>query len=278
LRWLAGQAKAAGVSFLSGKRLNRAERDGAFIVLPEFGVKTRFLVGADGARSTVARLFGLGRNKRFLIGVEREYDALPAVDPHVLHCFLDSRLAPGYLAWVAAAPRHVQAGLATAGVAKPHLARFIARSEHLFGFSAASVIERRSGIIPVGGPVRPIGAENVLLIGDAAGHVSPLTGGGIRWALRDGRRAGQLIADRLTRLGPEPHTVLSGAPRFILMKLAMRRMLELGPPGWLYNATLSTSPMHWLARQIYFHRRAQSGESLADFERQITIPPPARSP
>jgi flavin-dependent dehydrogenase len=252
-----------------GKRVSRAERDGPFIVLPEFGIKTRFLVGADGARSSVARLLGLGRNKRCLIGVEREYDALPAVDPRFLHCFLDSRLAPGYLAWVAAAPGRVQAGLATAGGAKPNLARFISRSQHLFSFSDGAVVERRSGLIPVGGPVHPIGTENVLLIGDAAGHVSPLTGGGIRWALRDGRRAGQLIADRLTRLGPEPHTVLSGDSRSILMKIAKRRALELGPPGWLYNATLSTSPMRWLARRIYFHRRTQSGESLTEFERQV---------
>ena len=59
------------------------------------------------------------------------------------------------------------------------------------------VVERRSGLIPCGGPPVRIAAPGVLLIGDAAGWVSPMTGGGIRLAFRYARRAASLIADHL---------------------------------------------------------------------------------
>ena len=50
------------------------------IVLAGSGLSARYLLGADGAKSRVARSFGLGVNKKFLLGVEREYEEAPAVD------------------------------------------------------------------------------------------------------------------------------------------------------------------------------------------------------
>ena len=228
--------------------------DGGFH-LPQFDVTTRFLIGADGARSTVARLFGLGRNERFLTGLEIEYETLPSADPDLLHCFLDTRRAPGYLAWVAPAPGFFQAGLAVNRRDKPDLKAFLARTEHLFGFSRAVVKERRSGLIPCGGPVTPFAAPGVMLVGDAAGHVSPLTGGGIRLAFRFGRRAAQLVADHLTRNGPPPADALARELPSFTAKLLLRKAMDLGPPNWLYNLAIGTPPMRWFARKIYFHRR-----------------------
>ena len=250
LRWLAREACHAGAEIICGRRLSCAERQGELILLPEFNARARFIVGADGARSTVARLFALGCNRRFLIGLEREYAELPKADPDFLHCFLDTKHARGYLAWVAPAPRLFQAGLATNSDVKPDLAKFIGHTDHLFGFSRAEVIERRSGLIPIGGPVRPSGAANVLLIGDAAGHVSPLTGGGIRLAFRYGRRAAQLIADHLNRLGPPPHIALAKEMPSLNKKLALRKVMDLGPPNWLYDLMISTPVMRWFARQV----------------------------
>jgi flavin-dependent dehydrogenase len=259
LTWLTEEARQCGAEIRCGLRIDRATREGDRILLPQAGVRARFLVGADGARSTVARLFDLGRNTRFLLGLEREYPRLPEADPNYLHCFLDTRLARGYLAWVAPAPGFMQVGLATSGGAKPDLQSFLDHTEHLFGYTRAEIGERRSGLIPCGGPVSPAGAPNVMLIGDAAGHVSPMTGGGIRLAFRYGRRAGQLIHDHLTRNGPRPDLALAGELPSFTLKLAMRRAMDLGPPNWLFDAIIATPAMRWVAQRIYFHRRAQTG-------------------
>jgi flavin-dependent dehydrogenase len=256
IRWLAEEARRAGAQILCGRKFDHAERTETGFALPQFDLSARYLVGADGARSTVAKLFGLGRNTRFLTGLEIEYDDLPLADPDLLHCFLDTQLARGYLAWVAPAPGFFQAGLATNDRARPDLKAFLAHTEGLFGFSRARVKERRSGLIPCGGPVTPFASQGILLIGDAAGHVSPLTGGGIRLAFRFGRRAGQLIADHLMRHGPPPETVLARELPAFGHKLALRSVMDAGPPNWLYDLLIGTAPMRWFARQVYFHRRS----------------------
>jgi digeranylgeranylglycerophospholipid reductase len=269
IRWLADEARNVGVEILCGRKVETAVRRGDRIVLPQFGLNARFLVGADGARSTVAKIFNLGRNEKFLTGLEIEYPELPKADPDLLHCFLDTRLARGYLAWVAPAPGFFQVGLATNSAAKPDLKAFLAHTESIFGFSSATVKERRSGLIPCGGPVRLFAAPNVMLIGDAAGHVSPLTGGGIKLAFRYGRRAGQLIADHLLRHGPPPEETLAKEIPSFLKKNMLRKAMDVGPPNWLYNLMIGTAAMRWFARQVYFHKRAGPGDSLETGEQRI---------
>jgi flavin-dependent dehydrogenase len=269
MRYLAREAESAGARIISNLRLAKAERRSGKIYLPQLGLSTRYLVGADGARSTVAKLFGLGRNTRFLVGLETEYSDLPQADPHFLHCFLDTSRAPGYLAWVAPAPGFFQVGIASNGSVKPDLRAFERHTQHIFGFAGAEVKERRSGLIPVGGKVSPFAAPNVLLIGDAAGHVSPMTGGGIRLALRYGRRAGQLIADHLQRGGPPPDAMLAREVPSLGAKLMLRRVLDLGPPNFLYDVMLSTPLMRWFAQRVYFHRRSLAGSTPEAIEQAV---------
>ncbi len=95
MRWLADEARHAGAEILCGRKLEQAIRQDGHIHLPQFELLTRFLVGADGARSTVAKLFNLGRNTKFLTGLEVEYAALPKADPDLLHCFLDTQTCAG---------------------------------------------------------------------------------------------------------------------------------------------------------------------------------------
>jgi flavin-dependent dehydrogenase len=269
LRWLSLEALRAGAVLLFGARFTGAERHGALFRFAGLDIEARYILAADGAHSRVARHFRLGRNTHFLAGTEAEYETLAAVDPRFLHCFLDSRLAPGYLAWVAPGPRVTQVGLAARRGGRVDLAAFLARTEPLFGYAGARIVERRAGRIPAGGLVRPWAAPGVLLVGDAAGMVSPATGGGIRLAFHFGRRAAQAIADHLLHLGPAPEIVLAPElPRFGVKRL-MRHLLDLAPANAAIDAALTTPPMRWLAAQVYFHRRGATGISLAEFEARI---------
>jgi flavin-dependent dehydrogenase len=227
------------------------------------------VLGADGARSAVARHFRLGRNARFLTGVETEFVGLQRADPRFLHCFLDSKLAPGYIGWVAAGPQATQVGLAVGPGHRPKLARFLARAEPLLQFSKARVTGYRAGRIPCGGLVRPWAGSGVMLIGDAAGMVSPATGGGIRYAFRFGRRAGQAIADHLQHLGPRPDAVLAAELPHFSLKCGLRMALDLAPPNALISALLRSRPLGWLAQHIYFHRRGAAGLTFAEFEARL---------
>jgi digeranylgeranylglycerophospholipid reductase len=275
LRWLAREALRAGAKILYRARFEGAERQDGLFRFKGYNIAARFILGADGARSAVARHFHLGRNERFLVGLEAEYEALNKPDPRFLHCFLDSRLAPGYLAWVAPGPLVTQVGLAVGPGRRPNLKAFLHATEPLFGYSQARVVERRSGRIPAGGLVAPWAADGVMLVGDAAGQVSPATGGGIRLAFQLGRRAAQAIADHLLNLGPAPQAALAREmPRFGL-KHAMRFGLDLAPPNELLDLALRLAPMRRLAQHVYFHRRGARGLSFAEFEARLRALNPA---
>lgn len=269
LRWLASEAMRAGAKVLYRARFEGASREGGVFRFHGLNIAARYILGADGARSAVARAFGLGRNTRFLTGIEVEYEGLSRADPRFLHCFLDSKLAPGYLGWVAPGPSVTQAGLAVGPGRRPDLKRFLAATEPIFGYAEARAVERRSGRIPAGGLVSPWSADGVMLVGDAAGQVSPATGGGIKLAFELGRRSAQLIADHLQDMGaPPPVALASELPAFTAKKL-MRAALDMAPPNPLIDLALTLPPMRWLAQHVYFHRRGGKGLSFAEFEARM---------
>lgn len=269
LRWLASEAMRAGAKILYRARFEGASREGGVFRFHGLNIAARYILGADGARSAVARAFGLGRNTRFLTGIEVEYEGLSRADPRFLHCFLDSKLAPGYLGWVAPGPSVTQAGLAVGPGRRPDLKRFLAATEPIFGYAEARAVERRSGRIPAGGLVSPWSADGVMLVGDAAGQVSPATGGGIKLAFELGRRSAQLIADHLQDMGaPPPVALASELPAFTAKKL-MRAALDMAPPNPLIDLALTLPPMRWLAQHVYFHRRGGKGLSFAEFEARM---------
>lgn len=278
LRWMAAEAERAGAQLMFGKRFEGANEDRAGIAIPALGLQTQFLIGADGARSHVAAFFGLGRNRRFLVGAEIECEPLPGLDPRFLHCFPDSKLAAGYIGW--AVPGHgvTQIGVASVRGRKPQLSQFLCRVAAISGGGTIRAAERRSGLIPTGGPVEPLGRGRVMLIGDAAGLVSPVTGGGIHTALHFGRRAAQLVGEYLYDRGAQPLEAFAREiPRYRLKRI-LRRVLDLAPPNALIDAMLMTTPVRALAQRLYFHRRSGGPASFEawqeDFARENLEPRP----
>ena len=269
LGWLAQEAMRAGARILWRTPFTGAERQGDVFVFSGVNISARHILGADGAKSAVARHFGLGRNRRFLAAIETEFDRIDGADTRFLHCFLDSSLAPGSIAWVAPGPSTFHAGLAAGPGRRPHLRAFLRKSEAVFSYANSRLVARRQGRIPCGGLVKPWAMPGVTLIGDAAGMASPVTGGGIRYALHYGRRAAQLTADHLLHLGPPPEIALAKElPRFGLDH-AIRFALDLAPPNALISAAFGTRAMRWLAQHIYFGRRSGQGISFADFEARL---------
>ncbi|MYC87238.1 MAG: NAD(P)/FAD-dependent oxidoreductase [Gemmatimonadales bacterium] len=226
------------------------------------GVTCRFLVGADGARSRVAESFGLDRNRRLLKGVEWEYEASDG-GGDCLHCFIDPECAPGYIGWVVPGVGVTQVGLALHRDRRADMPRFSEKLDGLFGLAGRRVLEKRGGVIPIGGLLRNSYADRVLLVGDAAGMVSPLTAGGIHQAYRFGKLAGDAIADHLDGGGtggshpgaPHPGDVVRRAyPNHSLKRVARWGFDHLPVARALQAGLLSWNVFRRLAETVFFHR------------------------
>lgn len=271
LRWLAREAARAGAHLRFARPYRGARRFGDAFALEGGGERVRDIVGADGPRSAVAAEFGLGRNTQFLLGVEAEYEGVAGIDPERLHCFLDRTLARGYLGWVVPGVHGIaQVGLACRRPDTPDLPAFERKLAALYDFRAARRIGRRGGLIPVGGPVAPFAQDGVLLVGDAAGLVSPLSAGGIHTALDSGWAAAHAIADHRQEGAEAPARALARTlPRFV-WKRTLRALFDVGVPDGLFDAALGTRPFAALARSVYFHHRGlRSAEGWRDLAQTL---------
>jgi digeranylgeranylglycerophospholipid reductase len=195
--------------------------------------------------------------------VEYEFAGASIGDSDKLHCFIDRRLAPGYIAWVLAGVGGVQAGLARrAGKAEPEgwrpdeaMAALLEKIAPVIDLRNARPSSVRAGLIPCGGVVRPVAASRVLLVGDAAGMVSPVTAGGIHTALKHGLAAGNAVADFLRGKGEDPAgQFVRSYPKFRLKRL-LRWSFDRFQTDFAFNWLLATRPMRAAASVIYFHHK-----------------------
>jgi len=225
-------------------------------------VKTRYLIGADGSNSRVARDLQLETNREWIVGVEDVLTDVPLEGPPRLHCFLDPELAPGYLAWIAHDGEEAHIGVGGyPGKFDPAqaLEKFRAGLSEIIDLRHAKQIERRGGRIPVGGVLRNISNKHGLLVGDAAGAVSPLTAGGLDPCMRLSTLAAKVVAEFVESQNPQVLSAYSGdlfRARFT-SRLWMRRIVaNARQPGLmeLACASLRLPILNRFAWHVFFGR------------------------
>jgi flavin-dependent dehydrogenase len=253
------QCANSGVRWIPSARVLRIDAERVTFLRRgrEEQLRARFIIGADGARSTVAEQLRLDRNREMLTGIE---EIVPPISHEpVLHCFVDPRLAPGYIAWVANDGHEAHIGVAGHRTRGWDPAQALQAFRASLPFHAERAIERRGGLIPVGGMLRRIACSRGLLVGDAAGAVSPLTAGGLDGAIRLSTFAADVAAAYLDR-GDE--TVLcqySGdrfRARFIARRWMRHAMNAMATPAITETAfaLLRFSPLRAIAEHIFFAR------------------------
>ncbi len=188
------QARAAGVDVRLGTEAVSASRD-AIVLRSADGPRTvtaSVVVGADGPSSRVAQWFELPPPEQFVQAAQAVIETDRAVPSDRVEVFLGNNVAPGFFAWaVPAEEQRLRVGL---GVSPPfdpseHLDRLLATR-----FQGCRIISRAGGRIPVS-PSPRCAADSVLLVGDAAGQVKPLSGGGLYPGGICARIAGRIAAE-----------------------------------------------------------------------------------
>ncbi len=205
---MAMDAARAGAKIMIRTRATGLERvdDGIVITAENMGkeikIHAKIVIAADGPESRVGRWAGLDCNTKFdnmESCVQYEMAGLEMENNNVIQLYFGS-VAPGGYTWIF--PKGDDIANVGIGVLKTHTDK--TAKEHLDEFikncpetQNAQAVEINMGGDPVGGLIKERVGDNILVVGDAAGFVNPLTGGGINSALESGAYAGIVAADAI---------------------------------------------------------------------------------
>lgn len=163
-------------------------------------VKAKVTIGADGYWSIVRRSAGLARWYPDVVScAQYQLGGLHLEDPSTNEFYMGTGYAPGGYAWVF--PKNEGVANVGLGVRKIntepaiyYLKRFLDSDPR---FKGAKVIRRNGGVTPVSGMLDEIVADNLILVGDAAGQLIPMTGAGIHCGIEAGKMAGKEAVDAI---------------------------------------------------------------------------------
>jgi len=202
---LAKQAMKAGVKYMMNTQATGLmKKDDKIVGVKakhfdeELEIKAKIIVGADGVESKVGQWAGI---KTRLDPKDLEtccQYTLTDIKIKDAYCefYLGKEIAPGGYIWVFPKGKDIAnvgigmlASLSESGMPKKLLDKFIEKDPRL---KDGKPLRFLAGAVPVSNPVETV-RDNVILVGDAARHVDPITGGGLTHCLEGGKIAGEVI-------------------------------------------------------------------------------------
>lgn len=227
--FLVERALDKGVVLRQRAAVREVERHPSHVVVRANGesFQGRILVAADGANGTTARLAGI--NVRITQGIALEgnitvSNGFPEQWQDVLG--LDVGGVPGGYGWIFPKGDHVNIGLGGWKYLGPTLRQRLDRLVRFYGFDPAQMWGLRGYHLPLRYPDSPLLDGNVLLVGDAAGLLDPLTGEGIYAAIWSGRTAARNIYAYLGEEAPDLQGYQQDVERELVPDIAVARQFN----------------------------------------------------
>ena len=168
-------------------------------------VRARYVIGADGAKSEVARQTIEGYEKTKYVFAYHEIVKAPqndaSHDPNRCDVYYNGALSPDFYGWVF--PHGDTMSIGTGSADKGYSLRSaVGRLRELGGLAHLETLRREGAPIPLKPLPRWENGRNVVLAGDAAGVVAPASGEGIYYAMFGGRVAAHAVNQAIIHNNP----------------------------------------------------------------------------
>lgn len=167
-----------------------------------FNIGAKVVIGADGFESQLGRWAGIDTSlKPSDVNVCFEYTMRHIDHDPSFNDFYVGSCAPGGYIWVfVKGPDSANIGIGTQlskikagerGAPKRYLDAFIAKHPE---YARGTPIREVAGAVSCCQPLDSVTADGIMLVGDAARQIDPLTGGGVANSCRAGKVAGEVAA------------------------------------------------------------------------------------
>lgn len=213
--WLRERARGAGAERRAGGFLGISRDDDGVAVVsyrpkgaakdaPPIKVRTRAVIGADGANSAVARASIKGGGETPFVFAYHEVIRSPNANARLFdgsRCdiYYQGELSPDFYAWVFPHGDTTSVGVGSANKGFS-LRGAVGALREKTGLDAMETVRCEGAPIPLKPLQRWDNGKDVVLAGDAAGCVAPASGEGIYYAMVGGRMAAE-GADEMLRTG-----------------------------------------------------------------------------
>jgi geranylgeranyl reductase family protein len=232
--------------------------DGCVLTTTNGAFKAKYVIGADGAYSKTRKLVGAPHFQRLSVALEREI----RTTPDLLLGWNDTialdfgGLRSGY-AWIFPKATNFSVGVwgprSVAKRLRPYCDTLV---EHYRGrIGDAEPYLRTGHHLPIRTPHERIVYNRVLLVGDAAGLVEPLTGEGIYYAMRSGQIAAEVIHEAsrsgIRCLPTYQERIEEEIQPELQVSKSLLFLLDLAPTFWVPRLLRQSHPFWRLFYRIF---------------------------
>ncbi|AEH06107.1 geranylgeranyl reductase family protein [Methanothermococcus okinawensis] len=158
----------------------------------------KVVIGADGARSSIGKSAGIPMNREILSGAQVEVVNVD-IDDDFVHVFFDKSYCKDFFMWIIPMGKdRARVGMCDSSNTYNKLLNFI--NNHPIAseiLKNAVPVEFSVGALPIG-HLKTTVKNNLMLVGDAAGQVKPLSGGGLYYGAKCAKICGKIVDEFLS--------------------------------------------------------------------------------
>ncbi len=204
-RYLRSEAERAGAVVAEGLVKTISHSGDGFLIntlndkIP--AIRARRIIGADGANSKTAEALFFPSSELKVIAMQQRFKYTPAIQKFsdIIEIWFDGEVSPDFYGWIFPKADHLAIGTGTED--KNHNLRALQkRFIEKIGITDLPYLDEAAKI-PMK-PRRSFTQEKAILVGDAAGLVTPANGEGIFFAMRSGKLGAEAMIEHIKKKTP----------------------------------------------------------------------------